>query len=267
MDRVRSGVVYGVYDNAEPDKIRYVGRTVQELKQRMWRHVGDARSGRFDYPLHRWMRKRGCDLGRIKVRILSHHASVSELNEAETSTIRRLRESGQADLTLAAGGEGGLGGWWSEDRKRKHLESVPRGDRHPFSKLTQETVSRIRRERQSQWRSSQEIADEFGMSEAAVVEMSRNDTRSAPGYDPLKLAPITRSGEGAYHRKLTWGDVQELRRRATQELKSQRKWAAELGLSQTNVRDILSNKIWYDPEFNPETVKRNPQNKDRKKIS
>ena len=63
-----------------------------------------------------------------------------------------------------------------------------------------------------------------------------------------------RKGENSYHKKLSWPEVKEIRNRALSQYVSPYELANQFNTSQPNIRDILGNKIWRDPSYNPRNV-------------
>lgn len=257
---MRETVVYGLFDTETPERIRYVGRTIRSARVRLGAHWRDAKVEKNQNPIHRWMRKYLQSPERVGIRVLEECSSKDEVNRAEIRWIAEYRRRGQADLNLLDGGQGTLGQKWTPEIREKRMPIVPRGEGHYFAKLTSEAVKELREWRTKHWRSNKSIAEEWGMSPATIAEMLNNQTWYDPDFDPSKLKKWSPRGGRAPNSKLTWDQVNELRRRASEELKSTRAWAREFGTSQPNVRDILNNKIWQDEAYDPSKTLKLPRN-------
>lgn len=258
-DPTKPGVVYVVTDKRDPDRVRYVGRTVQGLTARSHKHWGDCT--RFTTAFSNWLRKRLDRREDVVFTVVSHHPNVPLLNEAEKQTIAHYRALGQADLNLTDGGDGSCPGPWSEDRIRNHFNSVPRGENHPHHVLTQAEVSEIRSRATSEPVNVSELAREYKVTVSTMSEMLRNETWYDPTYDPSSRKYLPRKGDTARNRKLTGVQVHEIRELRSKKYISNRELGEMYGVTGDMIYRIVKNINWYSPDFDPKTIKPRGTNK------
>ena len=251
-DPTKPGVVYVVWDKKEPNRVRYVGRTVQGIPTRASKHWGDCLKHKTAFP--NWLRSRLDRKGDVVFEEVSWHPNVAELNQAEKDAIAHYRALGQADLNLTDGGDGGLGIKWDEKRVQIHFESVPRGDRHVWSKLNKTQVDSIRARAMKEPVNSVSLAKEYGVCVATMTEMLRNETWYDPSYDPQKWKKFPTSGETARNARLTWEQVREIRASRQEVYEPASAVASRYGVTKDMIRLILLNKNWFDPDFDPTTI-------------
>ena len=113
------GVGYHIIHPKDPDRVRYVGKTKNSIRYWENGHWSDANRRRANSRLQNWLIKYREDRGLIEFRVVKECYSAKELNAWEIGEIARLREIGQADLNITAGGDGGLGLPWSDESKAK----------------------------------------------------------------------------------------------------------------------------------------------------
>lgn len=102
-------------------RVRYVGKTRNDLASRLHQHRSDARR-KARLPAHRWMRKEGVETIRI---VLLETVDESQWVGAERTWIQAL---GPVDLlNLTKGGEGWPGGGFSAEHRKAISESLKRG--------------------------------------------------------------------------------------------------------------------------------------------
>lgn len=253
-DPNKPGVVYVVTDKREPYKVRYVGRTVQGMELRAYKHWSDCKRGRAAFP--KWLQSRLDRKEDVVFTEVSWHPNVAELNKAEVATIARYRAIGQADLNMTDGGDGSSPGPWSEERATNHRKAVPRGETHVWSKLTWEDVKTLRELVCREGVSSVNLAREYGVSVAAMSEMLRNETWYDPNYDPSERKMLPMQGETARNARLTQAQVDEIRKHRQETYETHATTGRRYGVSKDMIRLIVLNKNWYDPNYDPETAKK-----------
>lgn len=251
----RAGLVYTVSDVSDPERVRYVGRTIQDLPQRIRDHWAQLRYGR-RAAFQNWLAKRNPE--DVVFAVFSTHDNLYETDEAEKKAIAYFRDMGMADLNIKDGGQGGTGGPWTNERRERQMVTVPRGDSHCHSKLTEVSVREIRELRTREWVNSAELAEKYGVSKSQITSVLRNKEWVDVGFDPSTVVKVSRKAENAYHRTLTWEKVRRIREHAQQEYVSTYKLASIYETSQPNIRDILANRIWVDADFIPENVQKRP---------
>lgn len=98
--------IASIYALTDPDSgvVRYVGRTIGCPKQRLRRHLGDARRGARTW-VARWLAKLDAEPGLLLLEECSPERSAS----AETLWIAFFRRAGIALTNLTDGGDGGRG--------------------------------------------------------------------------------------------------------------------------------------------------------------
>jgi group I intron endonuclease len=112
---------------------KYVGQTIWDENRRFKRHVYDAMTGKWDYPLHRAIRKYGKDSFDIK--ILVRCINLEELNRREELCIGLFKTLAPDHYNLHTGGNSHV---TSEESKKKMSESR-KGGKH-----TPETIDKMR---------------------------------------------------------------------------------------------------------------------------
>lgn len=251
-DPTKPGVVYVVTDRQEPERVRYVGRTVQGISARAGKHWLDSKKNKTAFS--NWLRSRAHRREDVVFTEISWHPDVPALNKAEVAAIAHYRSIGQADLNLTSGGDGGSPGPWDETRRQNHFKRVPRGDNHPLSVMTWKQVKAIRDKAIKEPVNSAHLAQEYGVSVATMSEILRNETWYDPGYDPETRKFFSRHGDMARNRKITGEQVKEIRERRMKKYTSNTEMAKEYGITGDMVYRIVKNMNWYDPEFNPDEV-------------
>jgi hypothetical protein len=147
-------VIYGLFDSAKPDVIRYVGKTCQRPNVRFMSHLSNSLRKRKTHKA-RWIHRTLTDGGRIDLRILATTETLNEANRLERLHIKTLREAGARLTNGTDGGEGCVGRVVSEAvirhianlNKGKHLTESTKGklrNAHLGKKQTEETKSKLR---------------------------------------------------------------------------------------------------------------------------
>ena len=251
-DNTKPGVVYVVVDKREPDRVRYVGRTVQDLSLRVrdhWRG-SDKLPGAFP----NWLKSRQHRKEDVLFKVESFHPSVDELNEAEIEAIRHYRGIDQADLNMTDGGDGAVGLQWTDRRKETHNRRVRRGEEHYNHKLTWDNVRAIREEASESTVKSTRLSEKYGVSVATVTEVLRNETWFDPNYNPQNWKKTPYSGETARNARLTKEQVSSIRKTRQERYIPAREMSQEYGVSKDMIQRILAGKNWVDENFDPGTV-------------
>lgn len=102
----------------------YVGQTIRTLDRRWWGHVNDAKSEKWDYPLHRAIRKYGKE--NFKIEILTICSSIEELNEKEIHYIELHRSLAPNGYNLHTGGRNHTASEYS----RQKMSKARKGKKH-----------------------------------------------------------------------------------------------------------------------------------------
>ena len=96
--------IYGIFDIAEPDVIRYVGKTSRSHRRRLAHHKYSAKMCSDHLtPLHAWIKS--ASIENVDARILEIATGQSQLDHLETLWIANLQQRGMADLNVSPGGE------------------------------------------------------------------------------------------------------------------------------------------------------------------
>lgn len=251
-DFSKPGLIYVVTDAREPDRVRYVGRTIQPLGIRVRSHWYEAMKKRSKF--QNWLRARSDRREEVIFTPISWHEDGHDLNRAEIAAIEHYRSIGQADMNLTSGGDGRLGYSFSPEQAEKHRAGVPRGEDQHFSKLTWAQVREIRALRLERYETALSIGRRYGVNHATISDMLRNNTWYDPEYDPSKILPQGWSGDRARNRKITAKDVSDIRALRQREYLPCSEIAKEYGISKDMVYRIIKNLNWYDPEYDPTTL-------------
>jgi hypothetical protein len=102
---------------------RYVGKTVQPLRERITRHISSGRRAKL--PIERWVKKHG-RISMIVARLETVPAG-GDWAAREIYWIKRFRDEGANLLNLTDGGEGHLGRKKSKDEIERTAEKLRKG--------------------------------------------------------------------------------------------------------------------------------------------
>jgi len=142
-----SGEVYGLYCVCDdcaldrPERVRYVGVTVEGIEKRLRAHLNEAR-GSSQKAKDRWIRKHGAE--NIRSMLLETvRTSLDDLRVAEISWIAKLDTFG--NLNMTRGGDGIWGYRFDDDVKERFRERTAQqmAVKHPRAKLNASDVSTI----------------------------------------------------------------------------------------------------------------------------
>lgn len=250
------GIIYGVTHESEPDRVRYVGKTQRSLDMRSREHWADSKN-RLRGAFGHWLRKHRHEAEKVRFSVLSEHATLDDLNDAEVETISRLKKTGQCDLNLAPGGAGTATG------KAPGKPTPLRAEKHPMSKLTWAEVREIRRVRQEQFIPAAELADKYGLTnDWAIRNVLWNKTWFDPEFDPGTVIDYTNdyhSGERGHQSRLTRDQVREMRENACLRFEPREQIGKRYGVTRGAVSFVLSNRTWIDPEYDPAMLAEGPK--------
>lgn len=250
----RPGIIYTVVDARDPDRVRYVGRTIQPLKIRVRSHWYEAM--RKNSKFQNWLRSRNDRRQEVIFTEIASYSDGRALNIAEIDAIAHYRSMGQADMNLTAGGDGRLGYTLTPEQAEAHRNRVPRGEGQWQSKFTWDQVREIRSLREKSYIPDVELARRYGVSRSSIGSVLKNDLWYDPEYDPSALSPIERSGDSARNRKITSEDVIRMRKERSEIYETNEETGLRYGISGDMTYRILKNLNWYDPDFDPETILR-----------
>lgn len=242
------GIGYHIIHPKDPDLVRYAGKTTGTVRRREQGHWSDANRKRSNSRLQNWLIKYREDRGLIEFRKVKECYSAEELNAWEMGEIARLREIGQADLNITAGGDGGLGLPWSDESKAK-LSATLGGEGAWKAKLTWGQVRAIRARYVAGglWST---MLEEYGVARGTMQKIARNTTWVDPNYMPPSKDEIIKRGDTT-RSHLTEEQAKGLRVRARQEVKTRKAWAKEYGVSVGVIDNVLQNTTYPDPYFDP----------------
>lgn len=164
-------IIYGLYDDLEPDRIRYVGKSSGKrgVKDRIYHHKWLSRKSTSNLPSSRWIRKIGEE--RLRYRVLEIVELISDLDPAEIRMIAHYRSLGQADLNIASGGEG-------------QTSERMSGSGNTNASTTWELVRLVREKASQSYMRNSEAAKVLGVNDAAASKILRNVSWTDTGYDP-----------------------------------------------------------------------------------
>ena len=139
---MREGIVYQVACQRDPGRVRYVGQTVQKLRDRRLNHLHDSRTQggrRYNSHLCNWLRQHA----EHEV-VFSEIEQVPEtiLDDRETYWIKRFREEGHS-LTNKSPGGGQPRGWSHSAESKERISQAQRGvKKRPFTEEHRRNLSR-----------------------------------------------------------------------------------------------------------------------------
>jgi hypothetical protein len=110
--------VYGLHNG--DGEVRYVGKTVKKLYDRLAAHRNDAKRGVILRPLTKWMRKHGPE--NIRIVLLEEFDSREAMNAGERFWIAQYYDLGVNLCNVTLGGDGG--GRLGSKRSKAELEKM-----------------------------------------------------------------------------------------------------------------------------------------------
>jgi hypothetical protein len=134
-------VIYGLSCVCHPkDGVRYIGLTIQRLKDRMIGHRKAARRG-LGYPVYRWMRKH--EVPNIIITVLEQGIPKERLVEAEMRHIALARSTSVDLLNITDGGNVTAIAYWTPERRAEHA-ALFIGRKHTAESLAKMSASNTR---------------------------------------------------------------------------------------------------------------------------
>lgn len=124
MTDARPTIIYGLYEGGS-DLPRYVGKTAQPLRFRMYGHWQAAKQPVM--PVSRWLAKAKAEGREIKAVVIETVPPGGDWADRESHWIRAYRFVGVRLLNLTKGGEGLAGLKFSDEHRAKISASVRRG--------------------------------------------------------------------------------------------------------------------------------------------
>lgn len=257
------GVVYGVVHTDKPDKVRYVGLTVN-LPKRVIAHWASSNKPRtaFQKFLSKYRPQRN------KIQFITLERSTRNLLPMlEEKWIRELRAEGQADLNLTDGGDGRKGYTPTPEtveRFRDFLKTRT-GEKSHNRKLNWDIVREIRRRGVAGWESSTKLAQEYGLVPASIRNILLNKNWVDESYDPSTLAEKPKESEKT-HVVTDWETVNEIRELRKREYRSLPELSRQYGISVAAMHKIVENTSWVDGSYDPEGIKPDPRMLTQKEV-
>lgn len=177
--------------------------------------------------------------------------SDEEIHDAEIALIATMRSSGQADLNLTDGGEGLLG-YKKSAESREALSKKYRASGGPSAKLNWDQVREIRALRLDRYVPAAEIAAEYGVLRTAIDRILNNTMWVDEDYDPELMSPRIRQRHP--QSMFTKEQVAEIRKYRQTTWESAKDLGERYGVSIPTIYGILRNRVYFDPEYDPETI-------------
>ena len=264
METPRTGVIYGLYDAADPDRrIRYVGQTINpDPSRRLNQHRYEARQEESYLAVHRWARKIGPD--NVMQEILEQDVELSDLNDRETYWIeahQTFRGWGSGGLNLTADGLGSV----ITDKSRKsqrdaiRITQKERSDSHLLRSRPESTPSEVIREIRETYRDKdvtiRDLAEEFQIGNHRVSRILLNEEWYDPGYTPpVEWRRQSRErrrekGIGGREGGLTWDDVYRIRDIWLEGQLTGPEIATMFGVSPLSLNQVVNNHTWVDETY------------------
>lgn len=272
--------IYALSDPRTPYDYRYVGRTTWEVSDRVTAHIQGALSrlpdGRWRNAVtHKiaWIRALARDGYRPYVTVLTEVPREVRIF-AEQQWIVALREAGYRLTNATDGGEGPDRYKPADETRRKQSAANKRRyaenpaerefyrrllvDRYKDPAEREASAEQARRQwavpgaREAQSRRLKEICAQPGRSASIGRTLSKMLRETERGAAILRAQSQRLSGEGNHSAKLSWVAVREIRSRYVPGVTTQSALAAEYGVTQTLIGQILRGSIWnQDPTGTP----------------
>lgn len=201
-----SGQVYGLYcvcddcHRGRPERIRYVGVTLEGREKRLRGHLNEALRGDSEKAKDRWIRKHGSE--NIRSKLLEEvTTSIEDLRVAEIAWIGKLGTFG--NLNMTRGGDGIWGYKFSDETRERFRERTAEqmAVKHPRAKLDFQDVVIIL-ERLWDGESPSNISEDYPVTSFSIQKISDGinwpnvprpiGPRNRPGDERMSRAWITR---------------------------------------------------------------------------
>lgn len=118
--RVKPWSIYTLTD-PRTEEVRYVGRTVKDVRHRLWEHMRKAKLGHVHYHNIHWLRQ--LIAAGLEPWVAVLESGDGDWDEAEKFWIQKLRSEGANLTNQTEGGDGTCGHIPSEETKRKQSAS------------------------------------------------------------------------------------------------------------------------------------------------
>lgn len=248
----KHGVIYGVVDLLEPERVRYVGLTKGGPKVRMSNHWTYSRKDGPLNKLHSWLKSRSARPEDVEMKILYEATEGEDLNLLEMEHIAKYRGLGQADLNHTDGGEG-LWGYKRSEESKQSLSRKYRASGGPVAKLSWEDVREIRRHRSETYEPGEDVARRYGVKRTCIDRILNNTMWIDEGFNPDNIVPRP----GGMHKgcKLTMDQVRQVRELRKVKWVSAKSLAERYGVSEPAMQGILKNRTYFDPEYDHTQIK------------
>jgi hypothetical protein len=161
--------VYGLFSSKEPDRVRYVGISKNEnADKRMAVHLTSARNNEklARLPVYKWIKKHEADGYKIGYVLIETGLSWDEACYLEIAYIKDYRALDSGILNMTDGGEGFLGGkfseesiekiraYWTPERRELQMERGKSRPKHVFTDEQMERMSESAKGRHKRLRES-----------------------------------------------------------------------------------------------------------------
>ena len=223
-----SVLIYTLSDPKTGD-VRYVGKTVKALRDRLHNHVACAKRGNKSYR-SAWIRQLACDGLRPEIRLIDVVAPCDDWAARERLWIDRYRNSGARLTNLTNGGEGCHGLIPSAETRQKR--SV---------KMLGRVISQEQRALHSRMMTGRKLSDEHKAKVSAAVKgtVKSEETRRKLSAS-LKALVWDHRGEKNNNSKLTRDQAMEIRGTTCPASVFVRKY----GITDTTVYGIRKGRLW-----------------------
>jgi len=237
IENGREGYVYALYHVDRPEVVEYVGQTVSSLEERRKGHIYDAlhRNRRNTVPVQNFIRKYGAEC--LGIRLLETCYGHDMLNEREIELIAHYRGLGQARLNVRDGGNSSA---VAEATKQK-LRDLLSGEGSANTSLTWGKVRKAR-DMYVLGVELEEIRSFLEVSPRQLNRILRNNH-----WVDLNYIPPTRRSNAVLSEEV----VREIRAHALESHTPREELAQLYGVSRVLIVKVLSNKLWFDPDYDP----------------
>lgn len=248
----KNGIIYGIIDQLEPERVRYVGLTYGVPRVRLSNHWTYSRREGQKNKLHSWLSSRK-DRPEDVAMICLHEAEPGEnLNDLERLFIARLREIGQADLNHTDGGEG-LKGYRRSEESKAAISKKYRETGGPSAKLSWDDVNAIRAHRLVNYEPAEDVSSRYGVARTCIDRILNNTMWFDSNFNPEHVKP--RPGGLNQRCKLTRDQVNEVRSLRKNVWVSAKSLAEKYGVSEPAIQGILKNRTYFDPDYDHTTIR------------
>ena len=245
----KRGWIYALVDPRHDDpklRIRYIGKTAEGLDRRLKRHLKEATLSKERCHRLNWIRSMIMENQNIHIEGI-HEVPREELNALEIKEIGHFRSIGCSLVNETEGGDGMFGWIPNHETRKKMSESA---SKRRASEETRALLSRIRRGKNGRHH-SQETKTKISLARQGmrlsedhkrkISERLKCQIKSEVTKEKNRLSNI---GSKSHFTKLTWDQVNTIRREYSGTHGEKAGFARNYGVSKNTIGRLLRQESW-----------------------